>query len=113
MDMMSTDLYMARADGSDYQNILDDDSLYIRICRLYYEANQMGLIDPDSPRQQYEDCFNKYREGRVLFSFWSWLGQPAYNTSEHTVQGRGFMLAPIQVCRSIPMDVIMKATSRM
>ena len=43
---------LAWADGSDYQNILDDDSLYIRICRLYYEAESDGTaltrIHPDS-----------------------------------------------------------------
>ena len=86
---------LAKADGSDYQNILDEDSLYIRICKLYFEANQMGLVDPESPRQKYEDCFEKIRKGRVLFSFWPWMGQSAYNTLEHTSEGKGFMLAPI------------------
>lgn len=87
---------LAKADGSDYQSIIEDDSLYIRVCRLFYEANQMGLVDPDSVRQNYEECFIKYRDGRVLFSYWPWLGQPAYNTFEHTSEGKGFMLAPIR-----------------
>lgn len=87
---------LAKADGSDYQSIIEDDSLYVRVCRLFYEANQMGLVDPDSVRQNYNECFEKYRDGRVLFSYWPWLGQSAYNTSEHTSEGKGFMMAPIQ-----------------
>lgn len=87
---------LAKADGSDYQSIIDEDSIYIRMCRFLYEANQMGLIDPESVTQNYEECFEKYKEGRVLYSPWPWLGQSAYNTAEHVEQGKGFMFAPVE-----------------
>ena len=51
---------LSKADGSDFQNILDADSLYMRVLRFYNKAFQMGLIDPDSPTQNYSDVSNKF-----------------------------------------------------
>lgn len=87
---------LAKADGSDYQSIIDEESLYMRALRFYYEANQMGLVDPDSPTQNYDSVFQKYVDGDILFSIWPWQGQSAYNTLSHKEKGQGFMLAPLQ-----------------
>ena len=86
---------LAKADGSDYQNILDPDSLYMRILKFYFDANQMGLVDPDSYVQSYEDVFEKYRDGSILYCPWPWAAQSAFNTIEHKENGQGYMLAPI------------------
>lgn len=85
-----------KVDGSDYQSILDADSIYQRVLKFYFEANRMGLLDPDSPNQKYTDVYNKCASGNVLFSCWPWLGKSAYNTEAHTEQGQGFMLVPIE-----------------
>lgn len=87
---------LANADGSDYQSILDSDSEYIRALKFYFEANQMGLVDPESTTQNYDTLFAKFQEGQVLFSWWPWLGQAAFNTTTNLTEGKGFMLAPIQ-----------------
>ena len=87
---------LAKADGSDYQSIMDSDSLYIRMLQFYFKANQMGLIDPESVSQNYERCFEKYQQGQILFSPWPWLGQTAYNTKENKKSGKGYMMASIQ-----------------
>ncbi|GAA4775189.1 type 2 periplasmic-binding domain-containing protein [Microbacterium gilvum] len=81
---------LAQADGSEYQSIIDPDSAYVRSLRFFHEANQLGLVDPESTTQNYDTMFTKYQNGQVLFSFWPWLGQAAYNTPEHTAEGRGF-----------------------
>jgi len=86
---------LAKADGSDYQNILESDSLYMRILKFYFEANQRGLVDPDSSIQTYEDVFKKYQDGSILYTPWPWQGQSAYNTTENKAEGKGYMLAPI------------------
>lgn len=86
---------LAKADGSDYQSILDDDSLYYRSLKFYFEANQMGLVDPDSRTQTYSDVFSKYQDGAVLFSPWDFMGMSAYNTDEHMEEGKGFMMIDI------------------
>ncbi len=87
---------LAKADGADYQSIIDDDSMYVRVLKLFYEANQMGLVDPESTTQNYDILFKKYQDGAVLYSPWPWLGQSAYNTLENKGVGKGFMVAPIE-----------------
>ena len=87
---------LAKADGSDYQSILDDDGLYVRVLKWFFDANQLGLVDPDSTTQNYDSLFSKMQGGQVLFSFWPWQGQAAYNTEEHMAEGKGFMIAPLQ-----------------
>ena len=86
---------LLRADNFEYQSIIDEDSLYVRNLRFFFEANQMGLVDPESVAQNYNTLFEKYEDGQVLFSPWPWLGQAAYNTDEHTSEGKGFMIVPI------------------
>ena len=79
-----------------YQSIIDDDSLYVRSLKFLYEANQMGLVDPQSTTQKYNDFAMKYEEGQILFSPWPWAAQVNYNTLSRTQQGKGFMLADIE-----------------
>ncbi|WP_125774360.1 ABC transporter substrate-binding protein [Antribacter gilvus] len=87
---------LAKADGSDYQSIIDSDSEYVRALRFYFEANQMGLVDPESTTQNYDTMFSKYQSGQVLLSWWPWLGQSAYNTEQNMAAGKGFELVPMQ-----------------
>ncbi len=87
---------LAKADGSDYQSIVDSDSEYVRALRFFYEANQMGLVDPESTTQNYDTLFSKYQNGQVLFSWWPWQGQSAFNTTANIEAGKGFMIAPMQ-----------------
>ncbi len=87
---------LAKADGSDYQSILDPDSEYMRNLKLYYDANQLGLVDPESTTQNYDTLFSKFQNGQVLFSWWPWLGQSAYNTEENMAAGKGFQMVPLE-----------------
>lgn len=86
---------MSKADGTEDQSILDDSSMYIRALKLYNKANQMGILDPDSPTQNYDTLTNKFRDGAVLWSCWSFQGQSQYNSSERVKEGKGFMSVPI------------------
>ncbi len=86
---------LAKADGSDYQSIIDSDSMYTRVLKLFFDANQLGLVDPESTTQNYDTLYNKYKDGQILYSPWPWLGKGAYNTNEHKADGKGFMIAPI------------------
>jgi len=87
---------LAKADGSDFQGLLDDDGMYERVLKFYFDANQQGLVDPESTTQNWDTLFAKYQNGQVLYSFWPWLGQSAFNTEENTAEGKGFMLAEIK-----------------
>lgn len=87
---------LAKADGSEYQSITKKGGIYERVLRFFNKAYRAGLVDPESTTQNYDTMNSKYKDGKVLFSFWPWLGQAAYNTTEHKAQGKGFMLAPIK-----------------
>ena len=87
---------LSRADGSDYQNIIDEDSLYIGALRFFHKANASGLVDPDSGSQNYDSWLQKYREGKILYSPWPWVGQSTFNTAENTGAGKGFKMAAVQ-----------------
>lgn len=87
---------LAKADGSDHQDILDPDSLYIRALRFFCEANRRGLLDPDSMTQDYDTWSAKYEQGKTLYCPWPWVAQSRYNTPEHKENGKGYMLAPVE-----------------
>ncbi|MFC8798361.1 ABC transporter substrate-binding protein [Promicromonospora sp. NPDC057138] len=86
----------SKADGSDDHGVLDSGSQYVRALKFYYEANQMGLVDPESTTQNYDTMFAKYQSGQVLLSWWPWLGAAAYNTEENMAKGKGFQIVPMQ-----------------
>ncbi len=84
------------ADGKTTQSIIDSDSEYVRTLKFFFQANQMGILDPDSSTQNWDTLYTKYQDGAVLWSPWPWLGQSAYNTIERKAEGKGFMYAPVQ-----------------
>ena len=91
-----TGLVFAPVHGSDYQGVLDSNGYYVEALRLYAKANRMGLVDPDSPTQDYSTLFTKFQNGQVLFSWWPWLGGSAYNTDANQKQGKGFEMVPMK-----------------
>lgn len=87
---------LSKADGTEKQSILDDDSIYMDVLDFFYEANQRGLVDPDSTTQNYDTWSAKYTDGKVLYCPWPWVGQNLYNTAENKAAGKGFMMAPVE-----------------
>lgn len=87
---------LVKADGSDYQSIVDGSSLYVRMLKFFFKANQMGLVDPASETQSYSEYAAKYADGQIFFSPWPWAAQPEYNTVSNKEQGKGYMMADIE-----------------
>ncbi|SHL67208.1 multiple sugar transport system substrate-binding protein [Anaerocolumna jejuensis DSM 15929] len=104
---------LAKADGSDYQSIIDSDSMYVRMLKLYYEANKMGIMDPESTSQNYDTLYTKYQDGQILFSPWPWLGQAAFNTPKNKAAGKGFMLASIDDMKDLSVGCTPNGTRAM
>lgn len=69
---------------------LDEDSWYMKGLDFFFQANQMGLLDPDSMTQRFDDAIGKFSEGRVLFSPWNWA-TGTFDSPENHAQGMGFM----------------------
>jgi putative aldouronate transport system substrate-binding protein len=87
-------LVLVHASRDEYQDILQPDGYYLRALKMFFKANQMGLVDPESPSQNWDTIYSKMGNGQVLFSFFSWL-RP-YNTDENKKQGKGLMLVPFK-----------------
>jgi putative aldouronate transport system substrate-binding protein len=77
------------------EGLLEPNGTYIRTLKLYNKANQMGLVDPDSISQKYEDAVNKIKDGQILFSWFPWMDN-IYNTPERQAEGKGFRLVPFK-----------------
>ena len=86
---------MNKVDGSDVQSVIDDDGIYVRSLKFLFQANQMGLVDPESTTQNFDTLQTKYKDGAVLYSLWPWLGAGQYNTAENTAADKGFQDAVI------------------
>lgn len=67
------------------RSVTDEDSFYRKALDFYFEANQRGLLDPDSRTQSLDGLKRKYDQGRILFSQYSGLTQD-YN-QEQTEKG--------------------------
>ena len=78
------------------KSLLAEDSFYKRALKFYFEANQRGLLDPDSLSQTYSDVDSKFSAGRVMFSWFSWL-TGSYNSNnqnnEEKVDGMASVVA--------------------
>ncbi|MGN0405177.1 MAG: extracellular solute-binding protein [Bariatricus sp.] len=92
---------LEKADGSDFQDITDSDGVYVRALQFLFDANQAGLVDPESTTQNYDILSNKYRDGQVLTSLWAYQGRDLYNTTEHKEEGKGFAPAFIEDSSSL------------
>ncbi|MBE5960758.1 MAG: extracellular solute-binding protein [Lachnospiraceae bacterium] len=91
-----TGFVLHKVDGSDYDSIIDNDSIYVRGLKFFFNANQLGILDPESTTQNWDTLWNKYVDGAVMFSPWSWQGPSAYNTTANTEAGKGIKYVPIK-----------------
>ncbi|WP_026668866.1 hypothetical protein [Butyrivibrio sp. AE3009] len=78
------------------ESVADENSAYFRALDFFFEANRLGLVDPDSPYQNYDTVASKYRDGAVLYSFWPWMGQSLYNSETRLREGKGFASLKIE-----------------
>jgi putative aldouronate transport system substrate-binding protein len=76
------------------KSILDNDSSFKRSLQFYFNANQLGILDPDSITQGYNDMLAKGKAGRVLFSWWPWGTPGEFRTPEREAAGIGYRLVP-------------------
>ncbi len=81
-------------DGS-MMDLTDDNGAYKKILQFYFEANQAGVIDPDSGTQNWDAVWPKFSSKRV-FLIWNDWQQGFWNTTERGNNGENFILAPIK-----------------
>jgi putative aldouronate transport system substrate-binding protein len=54
------------------RSMLDPDSAYMEGLRFLFEANQAGIVDPDSITQRWDNSQDKTEAGRVFYHHWEW-----------------------------------------
>ncbi len=59
-------------DDLSYINLYNEEHMYWQTARMYFKANQMGLLDPETYTQKNEDYTRKIGEGQVFFSSMEW-----------------------------------------
>lgn len=74
--------------------LVDDNSMYKKILQFYYDANKLGLVDPDSPSQDWNKVSEKLTNKQVLLLWYSWQ-RGFYNTIERGNNGDGNVAVPI------------------
>ena len=79
------------------QRIDDEDGYYYKTLKLLFDANQMGLVDPDSTTQTWDILTQKTNDGQVLFGWWAWSTMSQYNSPErgNAETPKGFEFVPI------------------
>lgn len=90
-----TGFAVSNSETEEIQSVIDSDGIYVRALKFLFEANQRGLVDPESTTQNFDTLTTKYQDGAVLYSIWPWLGAGYYNTTENTQAGKGFATAVI------------------
>ncbi|MBM7565836.1 sugar ABC transporter substrate-binding protein [Paenibacillus sacheonensis] len=80
--------------------LVDDNSMYKKILQFYFNANQMGLVDPDAPTQDWNKVAEKLTNKQVLLLWYSWQ-RGFYNSIERGKEGDGNVAVPIADSRII------------
>lgn len=75
--------------------------MYLRCLKFYYEANQLGILNPNSNTQKFDDVSNSYTNGKTLFALFSWLGANAYNNPTRLSEGKGMFAVPAADAKNI------------
>jgi putative aldouronate transport system substrate-binding protein len=72
----------------------DDTGSYKKALQFLFDANQKGLVDQDSPSQQWMKVNEKYTNGQVDLMWYSWA-TGFYNTVDKAKNGDGWIVVPI------------------
>ena len=75
-----------------WEGALQEGGWYMRALKFYNTLFQMGLYDPDSMTQTWDDLREKYQNGQAMFNIFSWIAD-SYNIDENMDAGR--MMRPV------------------
>lgn len=74
----------------------DKTGAYYKMLHFFYQANQMGLIDPDSATQDWSTvCDGKMKKKRVYLFWYNWQNG-FWNTPDHGESRENYVYAPVE-----------------
>lgn len=74
--------------------LTDDSGAYRKILQFFYEANQAGIVDPDSGTQNWDSVNSKFNSKRA-FLIWNDWQQGFWNTTDRGNNGENYMMVPV------------------
>jgi len=74
--------------------LTDDNSEYLKILRFFFNANQRGLIDPDSGTQQWDQVVVKMQNRRVYLWWYNWQ-KGFWNSTDRGNSRENFIPIPV------------------
>lgn len=82
--------------GSDHSIVplTDKDGAYYKMLHFYFQANQMGILDPDSATQDWTSANDKMKQKRTYLVWNNWM-QGFTNSPEIGEKGANYMGMPI------------------
>ncbi len=75
-------------------DLTDDSGAYRKILQFFYEANQAGIVDPDSGTQNWDSVNSKFNSKRA-FLIWNDWQQGFWNTTDRGNNGENYMMVPV------------------
>ncbi len=76
-------------------DLTDDNGAYHKILQFFYEANQAGVVDPDSGTQNWDSVNQKFTSKRA-FLIWNDWQQGFWNTTDRGNTRENYIMAPIK-----------------
>ena len=74
--------------------LTDKDGSYYKMLKFLYNANQRGLVDPDSATQDWNSACAKMSAGQVYLMWYSWqVG--FWNSTDRLKDGTAFIFTPV------------------
>jgi multiple sugar transport system substrate-binding protein/putative aldouronate transport system substrate-binding protein len=74
----------------EWQGALEENGWYLRALKFYNTLHQMGLYDPDSMTQSWDNVVEKYKNGEAMFNIFAWIADN-FNTDKHEEEGKIMM----------------------
>ncbi len=74
--------------------LTDKDGAYYKMLKFLYQANQMGLVDPDSATQDWNAACDKMRQGRVHLFWYNWQ-RGFWNSPEKGEERQNYCAIPV------------------
>ncbi len=78
-----------------FTKVYDRDAAYYKITKFLNKAYQMGLVDPESGEQPWDDVANKLSTGRAYLMWYSWQ-QGFWNSVDRLNNGTAFTVIPVK-----------------
>ncbi|MDE7261252.1 MAG: hypothetical protein K2N78_04200 [Oscillospiraceae bacterium] len=75
-------------DTGTFYGSLEEGGPYMESLKFFNKLYRMGLVDPDSMTQTYDQMMLKMQKGNCLFSIFDYAGSNLYNTPEHIAENK-------------------------